>query len=118
MPSFHQDFQTIQVLADEVQNSDDFESALANFLRFSGEMRAWLADNFYSSRIKGLVNQMPEIEYDSQPSLWSKLSGGGGIGMYKNFRKREDARLRVRETAKLFRAIYPLACDEMDSGLV
>lgn len=118
MPSIHQDFQTIQKLAEDVQHSDDFETALASFQSFSESLRAWLLDNFRSRKIKELAFRIPAIESESSPSIWSRLSGGGGIGMYKEYKRREEARARVRETASLFRAIYPLVCDEMDEGLV
>lgn len=119
MANLHQDFQTLQKLAEAVQQNDDFEAALSSFLRFSGDMRAWVLGNFSNRRIQELARRIPDIEYEGgKPSLWSRLSGGGGIGMYKDFRKREEARAQVRETAKLFRAIYPLVCDEMDEGLV
>ena len=99
-------FEDIQILADRIEQGDHFESDLQMFARFSEDMRNWLLDNFDDPMIVERARKIPHIDFEkSKTSLWDVLPGGGGISMFKSYKKKNEAKEKVKEAARLFSSI-------------
>jgi hypothetical protein len=99
-------FEDIQILADRIEQGNNFDADLEMFARFSADMRRWLLQHFDDPMIVERAQQIPPIEFEkSRPSVWDMLPGGGGISMFKSYKKKNELKEKVKEAARLFASI-------------